>query len=66
MTTELIVSDMTCNHCVQTITKAIHAIEPQADVSINLAEHKVTIVQVKDPQAIADVVREEGYNVKLI
>lgn len=65
MTTELIVSDMTCNHCVQTITKAIHTIEPQAGVSINLAEHKVTIEQAQNPQALVDVISEEGYDVKL-
>lgn len=64
MTTEFIVSDMTCNHCVQTITKAIHHIDPQALVHIDLDSHKVAIEQATNPQALEAAIREEGYDVK--
>lgn len=65
MTTEFIVSDMTCNHCVQTITKAIHHLEPKALVHIDLATHKVAIEQAVNPQALEEAIREEGYDVKV-
>lgn len=65
MATEFIVNDMTCNHCVQTITKAIQSIEPQAVVAINLAEHRVSIEHAKNPQALAEIIREEGYEPEL-
>ena len=32
MKTEFIVSDMTCNHCVQTITRAVQDVAPDAAV----------------------------------
>ncbi|NUZ08523.1 heavy-metal-associated domain-containing protein [Piscinibacter koreensis] len=31
------VNDMTCGHCVSTITKAVRAVDKQASVSIDLA-----------------------------
>lgn len=65
MATEFIVSDMTCNHCVKTITNAIHEIEPKAEVSIDLATHRVAIKQAKNPQALEDAIREEGYTVQI-
>jgi len=38
------VPDMTCQHCVQSITKAVHAIEAQAHVVCDLAHHVVEVV----------------------
>lgn len=52
MATEFIVSDMTCNHCVKTITNAIHEIEPKAEVSIDLATHRVAINRQKIPKLL--------------
>ena len=37
------VKDMTCGHCVSTITKAVKALEPSAKVQIDLATHRVEI-----------------------
>ena len=38
------VTDMTCGHCVSTITKAIKALDNTAHVQIDLASHRVDIV----------------------
>lgn len=40
---KLIVDNMSCQHCVKTITKAINDIDPKAKVTIDLAKHEVDI-----------------------
>lgn len=56
------VNDMTCGHCVSTITKALKAADPDAKVQIDLAAHRVQV----EPAAaqanqLADAIREAGY-----
>ena len=38
-----VVKDMTCGHCVASITKAVQAADPSAQVQVKLAEHRVDI-----------------------
>ncbi|MGV8822832.1 heavy-metal-associated domain-containing protein [Methylibium petroleiphilum] len=38
------VDDMTCGHCVRTITAAIQASDPRAEVEIDLAIRQVRVV----------------------
>lgn len=40
---KLIVDNMSCQHCVNTITKAINAIDPKAKVTVDLTKHEVDI-----------------------
>ncbi len=56
------VQDMTCGHCVNTITKAVKATDPGAKVQIDLANHRVEI----DSSSIGagqwgDVIKAAGY-----
>jgi copper chaperone len=56
------VNDMTCGHCVSTITKAVKDADRQARVQIDLARHRVEI----EPAAagadeLADAIKEAGY-----
>ena len=56
------VNDMTCGHCVSTITKAVNAVDPGAMVQIDLTTHRVTIDPVgADAAALSDVIRRSGY-----
>ncbi|HEX7388326.1 MAG TPA: heavy-metal-associated domain-containing protein [Castellaniella sp.] len=64
MKTEFIVSDMTCNHCVQTITRAVKAIAPTAHVDADLASHRVTIEPAENPAALAAAIVDAGYDVQ--
>lgn len=64
MKTEFIVSDMTCNHCVQTITRAVQGVAPDAAVQADLAAHRVTIESVADAVALRAAIAEEGYDVQ--
>ncbi|MEO6078154.1 MAG: heavy-metal-associated domain-containing protein [Steroidobacteraceae bacterium] len=56
------VKDMTCGHCVSTITKAVKALDPGAKVQIDLATHRVEIESSGTLAAQwSDVIKEAGY-----
>ena len=56
------VKDMTCGHCVSTITKAVKALDLGAKVQIDLATHRVTIDSTEaDAAELSDAIRRAGY-----
>jgi copper chaperone len=56
------VNDMTCGHCVSTITKAVKAADKDAKVQIDLARHRVEIEpRDADAQELSDAIKEAGY-----
>ncbi|WP_294826852.1 heavy-metal-associated domain-containing protein [uncultured Gilliamella sp.] len=59
---KLIVDNMSCQHCVNAITKAINDIDPKAKVTIDLAKHEVDIEggTISQEAAIA-AINEAGY-----
>ena len=63
MSTEFVVPDMTCGHCVKTITGAVQAVAPAAQVKTDLASHRVTIEGADAARARA-AIEEAGYEVK--
>ncbi|AYR21474.1 heavy-metal-associated domain-containing protein [Alcaligenes faecalis] len=54
------VPDMTCGHCVRSITEAIQAVAPEAAVSTDLEKHQVTVHGLDGAQALK-VIEEAGY-----
>jgi copper chaperone len=56
------VKDMTCGHCVSTITKAVKAADKDATVQVDLAAHRVSIEPVAaDAATLGAAIREAGY-----
>jgi copper chaperone len=56
------VKDMTCGHCVSTITKAVRAVDEDAMVQIDLATHRVTIDSTAAEAAdLSDAINRAGY-----
>jgi copper chaperone len=56
------VNDMTCGHCVATITKAVRSVDHDARVEIDLAAHRVQIEPAQaDAGAFADAIKGAGY-----
>ena len=56
------VNDMTCGHCVSTITKAVKNADQQATVQIDLGTHRVNITPGNaDAQQLKDAIAEVGY-----
>ena len=56
------VNDMTCGHCVSTVTKAIRDADKDAKVTIDLTQHLVMVepteAEVRD---LSDAITEAGY-----
>jgi copper chaperone len=56
------VNDMTCAHCVGTITQAVKGVDRDAKVEIDLSRHRVEIEPADaDAQALGEAIREAGY-----
>jgi copper chaperone len=56
------VEDMTCGHCVGTITKAIKAADQDAKVTVDLAQHLVMVEPTEaDAQQLRDAITQAGY-----
>jgi copper chaperone len=56
------IQDMTCGHCVSSIAKAVQAIDQGAQVTADLATHRVQIEPTKsDRLQLSDAIREAGY-----
>jgi copper chaperone len=58
------VEDMSCNHCVATIEKALKAGLPGAQFTIDLENQRVFVAG--DPKAAETVIRDAGYEPKLL
>jgi copper chaperone len=56
------VNDMTCGHCVSTITKALKATDKDAKVEIDLASHRVKVEPASaDAEDLAEAIKDAGY-----
>lgn len=62
-TIALKVTGMTCQHCVNAISKAIRDRDPRAAVQVDLAAGTVRAETSLPPEAVAAAVTEEGYQV---
>jgi len=58
---ELTLPTMTCNHCVQAVTRTVHRVDPAARPQIDLATHLVRIESAQPADAFARALAEEGY-----
>lgn len=56
------VQDMSCGHCVSTITAAVKALDAQARVQIDLASRRVDIEPASaDAAALREAITEAGF-----
>ena len=60
---EFEVKDMSCGHCVMSVTKAVKSVVSQAKVDVDLATKKVSVETEKNRKAIVDALAEAGYPV---
>ncbi len=61
MTIEFTLPDMTCGHCVRTVTSTVQQLDPKAQLQIDLPTHKVVIESTQTAQALAAALAQEGY-----
>ncbi|MBL8379155.1 MAG: heavy-metal-associated domain-containing protein [Burkholderiales bacterium] len=55
------VNDMTCGHCVATITKAVKALDAAAQVDTDLASHQVSVQSNAAPARVEAAIRDAGF-----
>lgn len=58
---ELTIEAMTCHHCAARITRAIHGVDPDARVEVDLPSHRVKVDADSDRDAIIAALHEAGY-----
>ena len=58
---KLNVPDMSCGHCVGSITEAIKSIDPKAEVKTDLATKIVTVKSTQPAARISQVLDDAGY-----
>ena len=61
MTIELTLPDMTCQHCVRTVTATVKAVDPEATLTIDLPAHLVRIESLHPAPEFAAALAQQGY-----
>lgn len=61
MTLELTLPDMTCGHCVKSVTATVQKLDPAAQVQTDLVTHTVRIETTQSADAVKAALAEEGY-----
>ena len=57
------VEGMTCGHCERAVVHAVREVDTDAIVKVDLASKQVSVESDKARDAIANAIREEGYQV---
>jgi len=57
------VKGMTCGHCERAIVHAVREVDTEAVVKVELSTGRVDVQSDKSRDAIANAIREEGYEV---
>ena len=57
------VTGMTCGHCEAAVTRAIHSVDPLAEVTVDRAAERVTVKSPADSEAVRRAIEDEGYGV---
>jgi copper chaperone len=55
------VSGMSCEHCAQTISKAIRSVDPGAKVEVDLAAGQIAVQSAGDPSKFVAAIEAAGY-----
>ena len=63
---KLTVEGMNCGHCIRAVTRAIHALDPEARVDVDLSAGIVTVIGDVAADLAAAAIAAEGYPVTAI
>jgi len=64
--TEFLVEGMSCSHCVNVVMSAVHALDPAAEVRVDLGSKRVRIESDIDHFILAQGLRDAGYDPELV
>lgn len=57
------VQGMSCGHCVNAVTQAVKAVDPAAEVKVDLASGTVEVQSGQERAQLVRAIEEEGYKV---
>jgi copper chaperone len=60
---EILVSGMTCNGCVKSVTNALKAVDSEAQIDVNLTTQTIRIQSKKTTEVMAHAIVEAGFSV---
>lgn len=60
---EFLVSGMTCGSCVGSISNAVKAFDPKAEINVDMKAQKVNVQSTKSQAEIKETIEEAGYSV---
>jgi copper chaperone len=60
---ELEVGEMSCGHCVASVTKAVQSVDVAAKVNVDLAQRKVSVQSTAALDRISAAIDDAGYPV---
>lgn len=63
-TLSVTVPDMACGACVSTITQAVQAVDPSAEVKTDLGSKAVDITASVTAEALTEAIQQAGYTVQ--
>lgn len=66
MNTEFLVEGMSCSHCVDAVTTAVHALDPAAEVRVDLGSKHVRIASDVDRFLLQRALADAGYTPELV
>jgi copper chaperone len=52
---------MSCGHCVKAVTEAVHEVDPQAAVQVDLASKQVTVQTAAARAVVSSALSAAGY-----
>lgn len=58
---ELTLPDMTCGHCVKTVTRTVQQIDAAAQLQVDLPTHSVKITSARPAEDFKAALADEGY-----
>jgi copper chaperone len=64
--TEFLVEGMSCSHCVNAVTSAVHSLDPAAEVQVDLGTKRVRIRSDVGPFILQTALRDAGYDPELV
>lgn len=53
--------DMTCGHCVRAVNQALHAVDPEARVEVDLPAQQVRVETTQPRDTVVAALVEAGY-----
>jgi copper chaperone len=63
---EMNVPDMSCQHCVASIRKAVEGVDAAAACDVDLAEKRVRVNSAREPADFVHALEEAGYTPRLL